>query len=153
MHRAQAGDSEAYGVIVSRFQDMAYGYAYAVLNDFHLAQDAAQEAFVEAYQVLPSLREAVAFPAWFKRILHKHCDRLTRGKGFAVTPLEVVVGMASSLPGPAEEAERRELAERIQSAIQALPQEQRVVTALFYISGYSHQEIAAFLEVLGSTSG
>ena len=40
---------EAFGQLVNRFQDMAYGCAYAILEDTHLAQDAAQEAFVEAY--------------------------------------------------------------------------------------------------------
>ena len=38
----------AFGEIVRRFQDMAYGCAYAVLGDFHLAEDAAQEAFLAA---------------------------------------------------------------------------------------------------------
>jgi len=43
---ARAGDLDAYGCIVRRFQDMAYGYAYSVLGDFHLAEDAAQDAFI-----------------------------------------------------------------------------------------------------------
>ena len=49
LHRAQQGDLEAYGLIVGRFQDMAVGYAYSILSDFHLAEDAAQEAFIELY--------------------------------------------------------------------------------------------------------
>ena len=52
LHSAQAGDMTAYDEIVSRFQDMAVGYAFSVLGDFHLAEDAAQEAFVEAYPIL-----------------------------------------------------------------------------------------------------
>ena len=48
--RAQQGDVAAYGQVVRRFQDMAVGYAGAVLGDFHLAEDAAQEAFVEAFR-------------------------------------------------------------------------------------------------------
>jgi len=43
---AQAGDLEAFGKIVRQFQDMAVGYAYSILGDFHLAEDAAQEAFI-----------------------------------------------------------------------------------------------------------
>jgi len=58
IERAQAGDVEAYGEIVRRFQDMAYGYAYSFLGDFHLAQD----AFVQAYRDLTALREPAAFP-------------------------------------------------------------------------------------------
>ena len=64
--RAQGRDQEAYGQLVRRFQDMAYGYAYALLGDFHLAQDAAQEAFVEAYRCLPGLRNPEAFPGWLR---------------------------------------------------------------------------------------
>lgn len=151
IHRARMGDSEAYGVIVSRFQDMAYGYAYAILHDFHLAQDAAQEAFIEAYQCLSSLREDLAFPAWLKRIVYKHCDRMTRGKRLDTAPLDAVVEMPSTQPGPDEVLEQRELARRVQDAIRQLPEPQRMVTTLFYINGYSHQEIADFLEVPAKT--
>jgi len=47
---AREGDENAYGVIVRRFQDMAVGYGYSILRDFQLAEDAAQEAFFEAYR-------------------------------------------------------------------------------------------------------
>ncbi len=42
VHRAQAADLKAYDLIVRRFQDMAVGYAYSLLGDFQLAEDAAQ---------------------------------------------------------------------------------------------------------------
>ncbi len=63
IREAQSANAEAYGLIVSRFQDMAYGYAYAILGNFQQAEDAAQEAFIEAYRCLPSLHEPLAFPA------------------------------------------------------------------------------------------
>ena len=47
LRQAQDGDVDAYGQLVRRFQDMAVGYAYTVLGDFYLAEDAAQEAFIE----------------------------------------------------------------------------------------------------------
>ena len=84
--RSRAGDVDAYGEIVRRFQDMAYGYAYSVLGDFHLSQDAAQEAFIEAYRCLGNLREPAAFPGWFRRIVFKHCDRLRRRKDIPAAP-------------------------------------------------------------------
>mgnify|MGYP006439203241 CR=1 FL=1 len=58
---ARSGDRAAFGHIVRRFQDMAVGYAYSVLGDFHLAQDAAQEAFVEAYRDLARVYGAEVF--------------------------------------------------------------------------------------------
>ena len=58
--RAQAGDLAAYDAVVRRFQDMAVGYAYSLVGDFHLAEDAAQEAFIEAYLDLNKLQEPAA---------------------------------------------------------------------------------------------
>ena len=151
IHEAQSGDQAAYEEIVRRFQDMAYGFAYAYLNDFHLAQDAAQEAFIEAYACLPDLREGRAFPAWLKRIVFKHCDRLTRRKHFTLTPLEVVTEVASPHPDPETITEQHEFVNQVHSVIQDLPVNERVVTTLFYINGYSQQEIANFLDVPAKT--
>ena len=52
---AQVGDIVAFATLVRRFQDMAVGYGYSILGDFHLAQDAAQEAFLEAYVKLAAV--------------------------------------------------------------------------------------------------
>ena len=60
--QARNDDLEAYCEIVHRFQDMAVGYAYSLLGDFHYAEDVAQEAFIEAHSCLPKLRTASSFP-------------------------------------------------------------------------------------------
>ncbi len=75
---AQHGDAEAFGEIVERFRAMAVATGYAMLGDVHLAQDAAQDAFIEAYLSLHALREPAAFPGWFRRIVHKNADRQLR---------------------------------------------------------------------------
>ena len=49
--------------------------AVRLLGDFHLAEDAAQEAFVGAYQDLPKLREPAAFASWFRRLVAARCSR------------------------------------------------------------------------------
>jgi DNA-directed RNA polymerase specialized sigma24 family protein len=67
VRQAQHGDREAFTEIVTRFQNMAYGYAYALLGDFAQAEDAAQEAFIEVYLSIHNLHEPAAFPSWFKR--------------------------------------------------------------------------------------
>jgi RNA polymerase sigma factor (sigma-70 family) len=149
--RARDGDLEAYARIVGRFQAMAAGCAYSLLGDFHLAEDAAQEAFVQAYRDLATLREPAAFPGWLRRIVFKHCDRLTRGKRVRTAPLEAAAGVAADEPGPADLAERREMQGRVLDAIRGLPEHERMVTTLFYIDGYSQQAIAEFLEVPTST--
>ena len=145
--RAQAGDLDAYGEIVRGFQDMAYGYAYSILGDFHLAEDAAQEAFIHAYRDLASLHEPAAFPGWFRRVVLTHCRRLTRRKRISTTRVETASGVASDAPGPAEAAEKAEMTDAVLAAIRALPENERTVTTLFYINGYSQKDVADFLEV------
>ncbi len=147
----RAEHQAAYGDLVSRFQDMAYAYAYSILGDFHLAQDAAQEAFVQAWQDLTDLREPAAFAGWLRRIVFKHCDRIRRRVHGQSAPLEAADPIASHEPEPGAAVQRAELREAVLAAVRALPEPQREVTSLFYINGYSQDEIAAFLELPVST--
>ncbi len=147
VEKAQAGDVEAFGAVVGRFQDMAVGYAYSVLGDFHLAEDAAQDAFVQAYLNLSTLREVRAFPSWFRRIVFKQCDRITRRKRVATVPLESGVEPADPRRGPHEAVEQRETQREVLSAVNTLPEKERTAATLFYIDGYSMGEVGDFLGV------
>ena len=149
--RARAGDRAAFEEVVRRFQALAVGYAYSILGDFHWAEDAAQEAFVEAYFRLGGLREPLAFPAWLRRVVFKHCDRLTRRRRVPTVPLEAGIQAADPAPGPDETALADMRREAVLSAINALPEGERAATTLYYIDGYSVAEVGAFLEVPGST--
>ena len=144
--RARSGDLAAYSTIVRRYQDMAVGYAHSVLDDFHLAEDAAQEAFVEAHGCLADLRQPQAFAGWLRKIVFKHCDRLRRRRHRSA-PLEEVPEAVSADPDPVQRLEAREFSSAVEKAVRALPEGQRQVVTLFYMGGYSHREIAAFLGV------
>jgi RNA polymerase sigma factor (sigma-70 family) len=142
--RARDGDADAFTVLVRRFQDMAVGYGYSLLHDFHLAEDAAQEAFFEAYRTLPKLREPAAFAGWFRRIVFKQCDRITRRQTVATVPLDTAVE-----PPQARDEEERKA--QVIDAMRHLPEHERSTMTLFYIGGYSMEEVATFLEVPVST--
>lgn len=144
---AASGDLGAFGRIVERFQDMAYGYAHAILGDFHLAQDAAQEAFIEAYRNLPKLRDPAAFPGWFRRVVYYRCTRLTRGRRVSTTPLDDALEVPDADSDPVRTLESREVRDKVTEAIRSLSRPQREVTTLFYVNGYSQRDIADFLEV------
>ena len=146
---AQNGDLDAFGRIVQRFQGMAYTTAYAMLEDAHLAEDVAQEAFIEAYLNLPKLREPAAFPGWFRRIVFKQGDRVLRGKHLATIPLEPVTTFDIALDelNPVHLAENHEMQGFVRSVIEGLPEHERIVTLLFYTDGYALKDIATFLEI------
>ena len=146
-----AARREAFGELVIRFQDMAFGCAFAVLGDVYLAQDTAQEAFVVAWQKLAQLREPAAFPGWFKRIVLTQCNRLLRCKRLQILPLEAGANASTKDPGPHVSAERQDLLTKVLQAINALPENERLVTTLFYVNGYTQADIGEFLEVPVST--
>ena len=133
VRRAQAGDLEAFDWLVRRFQDRAVAYAATVLGSFHWGQDAAQEAFVEAYRTLPTLRAPAAFPVWFRKIVFKQCDRLTRNRRVDTVPLQEAEHLPSRVPSPEEIAERHQVQGEVSRAIQSLPAGQREVITLFYM--------------------
>jgi len=141
------GDLDAFALLVERFQDMAVGYAYSILGDFQLAEDAAQEAFFDAYRNIHQLREPRAFSSWFRRIVFKHCDRFTRSIKGALVPLDIAVDPVSKTPDPFEVTAMGETSDIIHRALAELPERNREVVALYYISEYTQREIAAHLEV------
>jgi RNA polymerase sigma factor (sigma-70 family) len=147
VERAQQGDLTAFDELVRKFRDMAVGYAYTVLNDFYLAEDVAQEAFVRAYLDLRSLREPRAFPSWLRRIVFKYCDRYLRKQRVLLQPLDSALDVASPSEDPHDAAADREEHDMVMSSINALPESERTATTLFYINGYSMAEVGEFLEV------
>ena len=150
-HLAQRGDLGAFQVLVKRFQDMAFTVAWLQLRDEMLAEDAAQESFIEAFLHIASLNQPEAFAGWLRRIVVRRCNRIRRTMQPEQTPIEAVAEFPASDPGPIEKLMGDERSQRIKEAIASLPEYQQTVTVLHYISGYSQNEIADFLEVPGAT--
>lgn len=140
--RAQVGDHGAYSLIVERFQVMAFSYAYSILGDHELAEDAKQEAFLGAYCDLMTLKNPAAFPGWFRKIVLKHAVRLVRGRRTLMIPLEEAPEPVSRQAGPDRVAEERQTREQVLGAIGQLPAHEREVTRLFYLEEFSLRQIS-----------
>jgi RNA polymerase sigma factor (sigma-70 family) len=144
---AQAGDELAFRGLVRCYQDLAVAYATSILGDFHLAEDAAQEAFVDVYRQLAALREPAAFPAWFRTIVFKQCDRLTRRKQLPTSGLDAALAVASPNPSPHDVVEAAETRATLDAAIATLSGSEQEAVLLYYMGDRSHSEIATFLGV------
>ena len=149
--KAQSGDVRAFEVLVDNFKDMAIGYAYSILKDYQYAEDVAQDAFFQAYFKLNALQSAEAFPSWFRKIVFSQCEHFYRKKRLPVVPLDDVLETQSREQSPAEIVELDELKHQIWNALRALPEKERTVTVLFYISEYSMVEIGKFMDLPVST--
>src|SRR2546423_646811 len=67
--RALQGDKEAFDDIVKNYSTIMLRTAYMILGDRDIAEDAVQDAFIQAWQHLPNLREAGALRPWLMRIV------------------------------------------------------------------------------------
>jgi RNA polymerase sigma factor (sigma-70 family) len=142
-----AEKQEAFSELVRMFQDMAYACGYAVLGDFCLAEDAAQEAFISAWQKLGQLHKPEAFPGWFRRIVLTECNRLTRKQRLRTTSLDEGMAVHASQPDPQLAIEKDEVTKAALVAIKKLSLDERMVIVLFYVNEHSQTDISAFLNV------
>src|SRR5437899_10779594 len=148
---AQGGDVAAFTELVRRYQDLAFAAAYARLRDAHLAQDVAQEAFVQAHRDLPMLREPAAFPHWLRRIVAKYVDRVVRGRKLQTVTLDEALTAKDVHWEPSDLAEAHELSDLVNAEIARLPERERIVMTLFYTADRPLADVAAFLGVPTST--
>lgn len=109
VQRAQYGDMEAFDRIVELFQDAVFGAACASVQNFHDAEEIAQEAFILAYQELPRLREPEKFPGWLRRITMTACSRFLRSRKTLHKELAAAADIPVALPEPDAAAEGRPL--------------------------------------------
>lgn len=142
---------EAFGLLVRYYQGMVYACAYVILGDFHLAEDVAQEGFLIAYRRLGDLRDPKAFAGWLRRIVVNKCRSELRRKGISAASLDTAPEPEAREPHPVEAIENGDAESQAVNALRTLPEDQRLVMALFYIDGYSQDGIAEFLEVPTST--
>lgn len=149
--RAQNGDREALDHMVRQYRAMAYTVAYEKLRDFHLAEDAVQEAFTEAFVHLNALQNPEAFPGWFKTIVIRQCYRLIRRVQPPTVPFQECSQTECVQPDVPEIIERKEMQKLLHDSIEALTANMRVAVQLFYMYGYSLQEISDYLGIPVST--
>jgi len=126
---------------------MAYAAAFAKLGSYDLAEEAAQRAFISAWQRLEQLRTPEAFPGWFRRIVLTECNRLTRGKHLRSTSLDEGLMVVSDRTDPQTALEQDEQTRALFTAINELPANLRLIVLLFYVKEYSQTDISLFLEV------
>ncbi len=145
--RAQQGDRRAFDALTVQFQDMAFGYAYALTQAFELAQDMTQEAFVEAFRTIGQLSQPAAWPSRLRLLVFKHYDRIRRRGALNVTPIDEarMTPDGHLLPDEVLDGKRKQAA--IAAAMTRLTGEERTIIALFYTGNYTRREIAEFLDV------
>ena len=138
--RCQQGDREAFRHLVERYQKRAVAHAVAILFDRDDAEDAVQEAFIDAFQAIGRFDTSRTFYQWFYVLLRNRCYKLTAKR----RPTENLddLQLLASQPGTVDDTRLA-----IERALRSLTYEEREIVSLKYFSGLSYDELAAHLQI------
>lgn len=142
---ARQGDRQAFGALVTRYQDRVVGMLYHMSGDAHLAEDAAQEAFIRVWLNLNNYKPQHSFRSWLYRIAaNAALDSLRRERAPLVLDEAL---LADPQAGPELTVEARQKALAIRRAIAHLSPALRLVLVLREYQQLSYQEIAEALDI------
>jgi RNA polymerase sigma-70 factor (ECF subfamily) len=156
--RAQRGDADAFGELVTRYRGRMYQVAYGMVGHHESAMDLTQEAFLRAYQNLGSFRGEAKFSTWLRRIVTNVClDHLRKAEHrTAALSYDDTRGeeddpsdgprLTSTLEAPDRSVARKELGRAILEALRVLTPEQRAAIVLREVEDLSYEEIAKAMD-------
>jgi RNA polymerase sigma-70 factor (ECF subfamily) len=153
IERARGGDERAFAELVGLHADRVYGVLRRFGLDAGEADEVAQEVFLRAWKGLPRFEERARFSTWLYRIAFNEAQRrLSRRPAPRLEPDPEGDDPLLSLPespdlGPESRTLDRELAERLELALEQLPEDWRVAVVLRDIVGLSTEEAAKVVDV------
>jgi RNA polymerase sigma-70 factor (ECF subfamily) len=149
--RVLAGERQAFGGLVERYQDRMIAYVRYMGFDEAEAHDLAQDAFVRAFRHLRRCGEPERFAGWLFKIVSNVCRTAgARSARRAAEPLDTHAGsLVANDPRPDEEAEATWLRHQVRAALDGIAPDQREALVLMYLQGHSVSEIE---ELTGASS-
>jgi RNA polymerase sigma-70 factor (ECF subfamily) len=151
LRRVLDGDTGLFEVIMRRYNQRLYRVVRAILGSANDVEDAMQQAYLNAFVHLDQFADRASFSTWLTKIaVHEALARArSRRPAASVLPIDEMAmdDAASTQPNPEHQAFAGELRRMLESAVDALPQDYRVVFMLRQIEGLSTQETADSLEI------
>jgi RNA polymerase sigma-70 factor (ECF subfamily) len=148
--------ADEFEAFVRRYEDMVFATAVRLLGNHAEAEDVAQTVFVKAFERFDGLRLSPSAGGWLKTVATNMClNHLSRYRrrwrlfseleaDDAEPTADTIVSLASSV---VEDLERADEDARLERALAALPDHQRVPLVLFHFEGLSYEQIAATLRI------
>ncbi len=156
VHRTVAGDQKAYGLLVIKYQRRIQRLIGRMVRDVDLVEDISQETFIRAYRALAQFRGDAQFYTWLYRIAVNTAKKMLLDMKRDPTISEAAFRGSSedddetsrldneliAPETPETTYAAKEIAETVNAAMQALPEELRQAVTLREIEGLSYEEIA-----------
>jgi RNA polymerase sigma-70 factor (ECF subfamily) len=150
VENVRRGDPGAFDALVSGYMRRAFAVSYRLLGNREDAEDLVQETFIAVLQKIDTFQRGRAFSPWFFRVLVNRGLNARKSRALRTTD-ELPEHAASGGASPERSAERAELRGRLRTALDGLPERQRVIVELFELEGFGSGEIAEILEISDGT--
>jgi len=158
IERIQKGEKPAFRELVTRHMEHAVQIAYNAVGNYEDAREVAQDAFVKVYRGLGKFDKRAKFTTWFYRILMNTAKDFHRRKkwvkfvnwGKTEDKDRFIDNIREGRPGTAGTIMNEELRGKMLSAVEQLPDKQRIIFKLRYLEGYSLAEIE---DITGLSNG
>jgi RNA polymerase sigma-70 factor, ECF subfamily len=151
MARVSEGDAEAFEVIFDRHADAAFSLAYRMCGRRSMAEDVVQDAFLSLWRSGARYdRTRGGVRSWVLRVVHNRAIDAFRRETIRSSRDVHDEGIAERIASSERtevEAERRDEAQQVRSALGGLPADQRQVIELAFFGGFSHSQIAEMLKL------
>lgn len=151
IRRAQAGDRDAFGVLLDRFESKALAIARGMGLTREDAQDAVQDAFLRLFRYIRRFRSGGSFTAWFYRIVvhttYDHLRRNPRGVSLDHEGRRHAESLSDGAPAVGEQAEMRQVQERLLAALGCLGRQERAAFVLRELQGLDTPTVARAMRV------
>jgi len=140
---AQAGDNDAFGALVNRFERMVQAVCWQRLRNHAEAQEAAQEVFIKAFEKLDQLEEPAAFPGWLRSIaVRQSINRSTRRSPALAMEPHTLEGFDGENEAPLSSLLARERVSQLHEGLDRLATLDRSTLVAFYLNGQSLLEMS-----------
>ncbi len=155
VRRVQQGESDAFDLLVRRYQHRVVALVSRYVGDWSEAQDVAQDAFIRAYRAIGSFRGDAQFYTWLHRIAINTAKNHLQAMKRRPPNADIDVGDAEHFDAalqmrdtdtPERELLRNEVEQAVMRSVNALPRELRLAITLREVDGLSYDEIAQRLD-------
>lgn len=147
--QARSGDVAAFEALYKKYGTMVFRTAYAILRDRYAAEEVTQECFVRAYRSLHQVEERDSVGPWLHRIaVNLSYNWWRQTHRYQILPLDFLTRAdhAARSESPQAALARAEAGGVLAQALESLGFDQRAALILFYLGGFSLEEIAYILD-------
>ena len=142
----RTGDTDAFAEIVEHYQEPIIRYLYRLTGDYEVAQDLAQDTFLQAYKGILKTRSELSFKAWLYRIATNNARQLHRRKRL-LSFIPFTDLRKSDIPATEAPTDCAEERMSIKGVLLKIPDDQRTCMVLHFVEGLKYREIGEILDI------